>query len=195
MDIKQAFSQMEDLSWSKKLVILLVTIVVIGGLYWYIIYQPATNRIKEIQSNIESLDEQITDFRQKVKKLPQLRERLDETQDVLARAKKLLPENKHAVEKLLAEIEKLGQEENVEFLSFNPGGVSKHDLYATRSLSIEVKAPFHNLMHFFSRISSLDTLITIESLDMSPVNQESAGEVTISSSTRLLVYRALDEKK
>ncbi|MCF8030440.1 MAG: type 4a pilus biogenesis protein PilO [Desulfohalobiaceae bacterium] len=195
MDIKQAFSQMEDLSRSKKLVILLVTIAVIGGLYWYFIYQPATERIKEVKNDIESLNQQIAKYEKQVKKLPQLRARLDEKKEILVRARELLPESKHAVEKLLAEIEKLGQEENVEFLSFNPGGVNKHDLYATRSLSIEVKAPFHNLMHFFSRISSLDTLITIESLDMSPVNQESAGEVTVSSSTRLLVYRALDEKK
>jgi len=195
MDIKQAFSQVEDLPRSRKLVILVVTLLVIGGLYWYFVYQPATERIKEVKDEIESLNQQIEEYEKQAKKLPQLRARLDEKKEILVLARKLLPENEHAVEQLLAQIEQLGQEENVEFISFNPGGVSKHDLYATRSLSIKVKAPFHNLMHFFSRISSLDTLITIESLDMRPVNKESSGEVTVSSSTRLLVYRALDEKK
>ena len=193
MDIKQAFSRLEDLPRSKKALIFIAALVVICGSYWYFLYQPATERITEIEDNIEQLDQQIAKYRKQVQKLPQLRDKLQEQERILAHAKTLLPDDEHAVEQLLAEIERLGQSENVAFLSFDPGSTKKHDIYATRTLSIKLKGPFHNLMQFFSRISSLNTLITIESLDLNPVNQSSGEDIAISSSVRLLVYRSLNK--
>lgn len=195
MDInfKDAFSRIEDLQRSRKILIFLVAVVLICGGYWYFFYQPATERISELEDNIQSLETQIAKYRKQVAKLPELKKKMEEKQQVLAHAKTLLPDNEHAVEQLLAEIERLGQSENISFLSFDPGNTNKHDLYATRTLSIKLKGPFHNLMQFFSRISSLNTLITIESLDFNPGNQEADEEIPISSSVRLFVYRALNE--
>jgi type IV pilus assembly protein PilO len=169
-----------------------VLVLLCGG-YWYFFYQPATDQIAELESSIDTLDTQIAKYRKQVQKLPQLKDNLDDQKEILAHAQTLLPKDKHAVEKLLAEIERLGQSENVAFLSFDPGSTSKHDLYATRTLSIKLEGPFHNLMQFFSRISSLNTLITIESLDLSPVNKEPGEEIVISSSVQLFVYRALNK--
>lgn len=193
MDIKDAFSKIEDLQRSRKFLIFLAAVILICGGYWYFFYQPATDRISELEDNIQSLETQIAKYRKQVQELPKLKKELDSKKQVLAHAKTLLPESKHAVEQLLAEIEKLGQSENVSFLSFDPGNTNKHDLYATRTLSIKLKGPFHNLMQFFSRISSLNTLITIESLDFNPGNQKTDEEIPISSSVRLFVYRALNE--
>lgn len=193
MDIKDAFSRVENLQRSRKILIFLAAVILVCGGYWYFFYQPSTNRISELEDNIQTMETQIAKYRKQVQKLPELQENLENQKRVLAHAKTLLPENEHAVEQLLAEIEKLGQSENVAFLSFDPGSTKKHDLYATRTLSIELQGPFHNLMQFFSRISSLNTLITIESLDFNPGNQETDEEITISSSVRLFVYRALNE--
>lgn len=190
MDIKQAFSRIEDLPRSRKTLIFVAILVVICGSYWYFIYQPATNQISEIKDSIESLDKQIAKYKKQVQKLPKLRKNLKKQKEVLAHARTLLPEDKHEVEEILAQIEMLGKSENVAFLSFNPGGTNKQDLYATRTLSIKLEGPFHNLMQFFSRISSLNTLITIESIELNPLNQETEEEISISSSVRLLVYRA-----
>jgi type IV pilus assembly protein PilO len=190
MDIKQAFSRIESLPRSRKTLIFVAILVVICGSYWYFIYQPATNRIAEINDRIDSLEKQIAKYKKQVQKLPKLRKDLDKQKEVLAHAKTLLPEDEHEVEEILAQIERLGKSENVAFLSFNPGSTNKHKLYATRSLSIKLEGPFHNLMQFFSRISSLNTLITIESIDLNPVNQDTDEEISISSSVRLLVYRA-----
>lgn len=190
MDIKQAFSRIEDLPRSRKALIFFAIVVLICGSYWYFIYQPATNRIAEIKDSIQSLENQIAEYKKQVRELPKLRENLDDQKKVLAHAETLLPEDKHEVEEILAQIEKLGKSENIDFISFNPGQSNKHKHYATRSLSIQLEGPFHNLMQFFSRISSLNTLITIESIDLNPVNQETDEEISISSSVRLLVYRA-----
>jgi len=193
MNIKDAFASIEDLQRSRKILIFLVAVVLICGGYWYFFYQPATEKISELEGNIQSLETQIAKYRKQVQELPKLKKEMEDKKQVLAHAKTLLPESEHAVEQLLAEIEKLGQSENVSFLSFDPGSTNKHDLYATRSLSIKLEGPFHNLMQFFSRISSLNTLITIESLDFNPGNQETAEEIPISSSVRLFVYRSLNE--
>jgi len=192
MDIKQAFSRLENLPRSRKALILVAVLIVICGSYWYFMYQPATQRITEIEKDIEQLDRRIAKYRKQVQELPRLRDNLDEQKRILAHAETLLPETEHAVEQLLAEIEQLGQAENIAFLSFDPGSTKTHDIYATRSLSITLEGPFHNLMRFFSRISSLNTLITIESLDLNPRNQQSE-EITVSSSVRLFVYRALNK--
>lgn len=190
MNIKQAFSQIENLPRSRKALIFVAILIVICGSYWYFIYQPATERITELNDRIDTLDKQIAKFNKQVKKLPQLREKMEDQKEVLDQARTLLPEDEHEVEEILAQIEKVGRSENVAFLSFNPGSTNKHKLYATRSLSIKLDGPFHNLMEFFSRISSLNTLITIESISLNPGNQDTDEEISISSSVRLLVYRA-----
>lgn len=190
MDIKQTFSRVENLPRSRKTLIFVLILLFICGSYWYFIYKPATDRILEIKDNIQALDKQITKYKNQVQKLPQLREEKKEQEEVLAHARTLLPEDKHEVEEILAQIEKLGRSENVEFLAFNPGSTNKHELYATRRLSIKLEGPFHNLMQFFGRISSLNTLITIESIDLNPINQDTDEEISISSSVRLLLYRS-----
>lgn len=193
MNLEQAFSKVENLDRPKKGLIIFLALVVLCGAYWYFFYNPSTERIAELEQEIDNLDRQIANYRQQVERLPELRDRLEDQERILAHAQTLLPEDEHEVENLLAQIEQLGSEENVEFLSFSPGSEETQEQYVTRSLSLELEGSFHDLMQFFNRISNLETLITIESLNLNPQDPHTDGTISISSSSRIQIYRALEE--
>jgi len=94
---------------------------------------------------------------------------------------------------LLSSFEKLGRDENVEFILFQPGAEQINDFYATRSVQLQISGTFHRLVTYFDRLSRLDRLVTIQDIKFTPVSDFSPTEKYLNTSLVLQVYRALTE--
>ena len=125
--------------------------------------------------------------------MPELERDVDRRKMEFLYAKTLLPEDSQALERLLASFEKLGRDEGVEFLLFQPGAETQADFYATRSVTIQVSGTFHRLMSYFDRLARLDRLVAIQSVQFTPVADASPTEKRLNSNVSLVVYRALTE--
>ncbi len=164
----------------------------IGG-YWYFILDDRLIEINKAGQTIERLDQEIAAFRIQVAKLPELERSLDLRRKELYYAKTLLPEDNRALEMLLASFEKLGRDENVEFILFQPGAETQADFYATRAIQLQISGTYHRLMTYFDRLSRLDRLVTIQNVTFSPVSDFSPTEKYLNVNLVLQVYRALTE--
>lgn len=103
-------------------------------------------------------------------KLPELERSLALRQKELYYAKTLLPEDSRALEMLLASFERLGRDENVEFILFQPGAEQIQEFYATRTVQLQISGTFHRLVTYFDRLTRLDRLVTIQNITFSPVS-------------------------
>lgn len=164
----------------------------IGG-YWYFILDDRLIEINKAGQTIERLDQEIAAFRIQVAKLPELERSLDLRRKELYYAKTLLPEDNRALEMLLASFEKLGRDENVEFILFQPGAETQADFYATRTIQLQISGTYHRLMTYFDRLSRLDRLVKIQNVTFSPVSDFSPTEKYLNVNLVLQVYRALTE--
>lgn len=193
MDKTTVSKKFAELSSVKLLLILLGLGAVIYGAYWYFILDDRLIQITRARQNIEQLDKDIALFRAQVAKLPELERSLAAREKELYYAKTLLPEDSRALEMLLASFEKLGRDENVEFILFQPGAEQVQEFYATRTVQLQISGTFHRLVTYFDRLTRLDRLVTIQNVTFSPVSDFSPTEKYLNTSLVLQVYRALTD--
>lgn len=185
--------------WFAECSVLQKTLMVVGfglllyGSYWYFIFDDKLIEISRVEKNIEKLDKEIANYRIQVAKLPQLEQNLDIKRKELYYAKTLLPEDVQALENLLASFEKLGRDENVQFILFQPGAEQVQEFYATRSVQLQLSGTFHRLVTYFDRLARLDRLVTIQDIKFNPVSDFSPTEKYLNTTVMLQVYRALTD--
>ena len=185
--------------WFAECSVLQKTLMVVGfglllyGSYWYFIFDDKLIEISRVEKNIEKLDKEIANYRIQVAKLPQLEQNLDIKRKELYYAKTLLPEDVQALENLLASFEKLGRDENVRFILFQPGAEQVQEFYATRSVQLQLSGTFHRLVTYFDRLARLDRLVTIQDIKFNPVSDFSPTEKYLNTTVMLQVYRALTD--
>lgn len=193
MDKSSALKKIADLSTLHKSLILICLSVVLYGSYWYFILDDKLIQITKTTQQIATLDQDIARLRAQVANLPELQRSLDLRKKELYYAKTLLPEDARALEMLLASFERLGRDENVEFLLFQPGPEQVQEFYATRSVQLQISGTFHRLVTYFDRLTRLDRLVSIQNITFSPVSDFSPTEKYLNVSLVLQVYRALTE--
>jgi type IV pilus assembly protein PilO len=175
------------------LLILLGLAGLVYGAYWYFILDDTLVKITKAQQEIETLDKDIALYRAQVAKLPELERSLATRNKELYYAKTLLPEDSRALEMLLSSFEKLGRDENVEFILFQPGAEQIQEFYATRTVQLQISGTFHRHVTYFDRLARLDRLVTIQNVTFSPVSDFSPTEKYLNTTLVLQVYRALTE--
>jgi len=195
MDSKQLIKKFSDLSGLYKGLIYLVVILLACGSYWYFVLDEKLVQISQLTKNVEKLDTDIARFRTQVAKLPEIEQNLSLAKKELYYAKTLLPEDAQALENLLASFEKLGRNENVEFLLFQPGAETQADFYATRRVQLQLSGTFHKLVTYFDSLSRLNRLVSIQSIVFSPVSDFSPTEKYLNTNLALQVYRSLTEEE
>ena len=193
MDKSSVSKKFAELSSVQLLLILLGLAGLVYGAYWYFILDDKLIQITKAQQEIEKLDKDIALYRAQVAKLPELERSLTLRNKELDYAKTLLPEDARALEMLLSSFEKLGRDENVEFILFQPGAEQIQEFYATRSVQLQISGTFHRLVTYFDRLARLDRLVTIQNVTFSPVSDFSPTEKYLNTSLVLQVYRALTE--
>jgi len=191
---KSSFSKkFSELTSLQLILILLGLAISMYGGYWYFVLDDKLIQITKAQESIVQLDKDIALFRTQVANLPDLQRKLELRKKELYYAKTLLPEDSRALEMLLSSFEKLGRDENVEFILFQPGAEQIQEFYATRTIQLQISGTFHRLVTYFDRLSRLDRLVTIQNVTFTPVSDFSPTEKYLNTSLVLQVYRALTE--
>lgn len=192
MDRKALIEKLESLSQKQKFVIFCLTILLLALAYWYFFFLPEQNTLKTLEQEIASLDQTLPILSKKLRRLPALKEEYATRQHELTFAKSLLPKSNSDIENLLSEIEALGNDQGVEFILFAPGKENLQDFYASTSVNLNINGQFHNLMLFFSRLSRINRLVTLESLNLKPLKHDQ-NETSLTASSVIYLYRALTE--
>lgn len=193
MDKATVLKKFSLLSSLHKLLLFFFISVCFFGPYWYFVLDGHLVEMNKATVTIEALDKDIAAFRIQVAKLPELEKQLELKRRELYYAKTLLPEDNRALEMLLASFEKLGRDENVEFISFQPGVETQADFYATRVIQLQISGTYHRLMTYFDRLTRLDRLVSIQNVTFTPVSDFSPTEKYLNVNLVLQVYRALTE--
>lgn len=193
MDNKSISRKFSELSSVHKVLLFLIIVFCACGAYWYVILDSKLTEIAQLTQTSEKLDQDIERYKALVAKLPELEQNLSAQKKELYYAMTLLPEDARALESLLASFEKLGRDEHVEFVLFQPGPEQQADFYATRTVQLQISGTFHRLLTYFDRLSRLDRLVTIQDVTFSPVSDLSPTEKYLNVNLVLQVYRALTE--
>lgn len=185
----------KELSFRRKLVLSCAAGAAAVAAVWFVLFKPQLETIHSLEQDIQQIDQTIARYRAKVQRLPELTKDLEARKREMLYAQTLLPETNADVENLLSSIEKLGNKAGIDFLLFTPSQERRHDFYASRTVTVRFQGTFHNLMRFFNRLSGLDRLVTLESVQLRPVSKNRSQGVSLQADCRLQIYRILSEQE
>jgi len=190
IDLNTYFDKISKLRMIHRILIFAGTVVLIVGLYSWLVYIPKTGEIKTIKSELDRLEKNIRIARVRAKNLKRLEADLAKAQGDLNVAIKLLPTTSE-IPSLLKNITKLGNDSNLEFLLFSPEKQVSKEFYVEIPVSIEVLGSYHNVAIFFDKVGKLDRIVNVVDVKMIPIKELST---TLKTSCKATTYRFKEGK-
>jgi type IV pilus assembly protein PilO len=95
---------------------------------------------------------------------------------------------------LLTDINQAGLGRGLEFDLFKPGQETVADFYAEMPIQIKIKGNYHDVGAFATDISKLSRIVTLNDLNIAPLNKDSKDSVLTMEATAK-TYRYLDSSE
>jgi type IV pilus assembly protein PilO len=190
IDLSTYFDKISKLRMIHRILIFAGTVVLIIGLYIWLVYIPKTGEIKTIKSDLDRLERNIRIARVRANNLERLEADLAKAQGDLEVAIKLLPTTSE-IPSLLKNITKLGNDSNLEFLLFSPEKQISKEFYVEIPVSIEVLGSYHDVAIFFDKVGKLDRIVNVINVNMIPIKELST---TLKTSCKATTYRFKEGK-
>jgi type IV pilus assembly protein PilO len=190
IDLNTYFNKISKLRMIHRVLIFAGTIVLIVGLYIWLVYIPKTGEIKTIKSELDGLERNIRIAKVRAKNLKRLEADLAKAQGDLKVAIKLLPTTSE-IPSLLKNITKLGNDSNLEFLLFRPEKQVSKEFYVEIPVSIEVLGSYHDVAIFFDKVGKLDRIVNVVNVSMIPIKELST---TLKTSCKATTYKFKEDE-
>ena len=191
IDLNVYFDKVSKLKMVHRVLIFAGSVVLLLGLFIYLIYLPKTGEITKIKSEKDRLDREISLAKRRAKNFEKLEADLTKAEGELKSAITLLPTTSE-IPKLLKSITKLGNDSNLEFLLFSPEKQVSKEFYVEIPVSMEVRGSYHNVATFFDKVGKLDRIVNVVNVVMIPLEQYSTY---LKTTCKAVTYRFKEVKK
>lgn len=171
------FDTAEKLGQTKRIVILLATLVVFGGAFIYFVYMPKTAEIEQVQNRVDDLERRLNLAKVRAKNIDKIRKEFAQTEAKLKEAMKLLPDKKE-IPSLLKTITQKGIDSKLEFILFIPGKEQSRNFYMDIPVEIEVRGDYREVALFLDKVRQMERIVNIRNINMKPEKPLSPELVT-----------------
>jgi type IV pilus assembly protein PilO len=165
------FDRIVKLSTAKKILILAALMVLIWGLYFYMIYLPQSEVLNKRNAELTKLETQLQQLKIVALDVKRFQSEAAKLREELQLAITQLPTSKE-IPSLLASVSNLGKESRLEFLLFRPTPEVNREFYAEIPVEIRVRGIFNDVALFFDKVGKLPRIVNINGVSM-----DSAKEV------------------
>jgi type IV pilus assembly protein PilO len=166
------FEKVEKIKMPIRIAIFLGTIVLLAGLFIWLIYLPKSEEIAQTREEIAKLQQKLSQAIVKARALKKFEAEYAEVDAQFQEALKLLPNTKE-IPSLLKSITQLGTDSQLEFLLFSPQRERAQDFFMEIPVSIEVSGTYHNVAIFFDKVGQMERIVNILNVSMTPQKDRS----------------------
>ncbi|SHE31733.1 type IV pilus assembly protein PilO [Desulfacinum infernum DSM 9756] len=171
----------------QKALVFLLTILLLGGAFYFLKYKPQEKEIRRLRSSVQSQEKRLADLKKYAAQYETLMQELAKSEEEFRVLMAFLPDQREIPE-LLETVSGIGAQEGLENLLFQPQGEQKHEFHATIPVRLDMVGSFHQLGTFLDKISRLDRIIRVEALSLKRRNDSS-----LQVSCNLQTFRFLEE--
>ena len=179
------FDKISKLTMVHRILIFVGTIVILAGLFIWLVYMPKTGEIRTLKTEIDRLEKQLDRAKARAVNLEKLEKDLAKAQADLQFALRLLPTTSE-IPNLLKNITKLGNDSNLEFLLFSPQREVSRDFFVEIPVNIEVRGVYHDVALFFDKVGKLDRIVNVVDVSMVPVK---SMDTMLKTNCKAVTYR------
>ncbi len=166
------FEKVEKIKMPIRIVIFAGTIVLLAGLFTWLVYLPYDEEITKSREAIAKLHQEIDKAKARASNLKRFEVEYAEVDAQFQEALKLLPNTKE-IPSLLKSITQLGTDSQLEFLLFSPQRERAQDFFMEIPVSIEVSGTYHNVAIFFDKVGQMERIVNILNVSMTPQKERS----------------------
>lgn len=190
-ELTGAFEKLAKLPKSYRVAILPAVVVLICGVYIYLLYMPAKTNLDGVRDRHLQLQRKLSEVRSVASNEQAVKDEIAALEKKLEVALRQLPNSKE-LPVLLTDITSLGKTAGLEFRAFRPKDETRRDFYAEVPIEIEFTGYFHNVATFFDEVSRLPRIVNIGELDVAIANQD-AMDTTLLVKGNATTFRFLDD--
>jgi type IV pilus assembly protein PilO len=172
MEKKSLIERIEVIKMPVRIAILAGTLVVLAGLFIWLVYLPKTEQITVTMASIEGLNTKLDRARIQRKKLPKVREEKKKVDLQFEAALRLLP-NEMEIPELLTKMAELAVESNLDMPNFKPQNNRKKGFYEEVPISLKIRGTYHNVAIFFEKVGNMERIMNIQNVNMKPEKERS----------------------
>ena len=190
-ELTGAFEKLAKLPRSYRTAMLPAIAVLVGAVYIYFLYLPASSNLEGIRDQQLQLQRKLAEVRTVAGNEEAVKEELAALERKLEVALRQLPDSKE-LPVLLTDITSLGKNAGLEFKAFRPKEEMRRDFYAEVPIDIEFTGDFHDVAMFFDEISRLPRIVNIGSLDV-VIATENSIDTMLRVRGQATTFRFLDD--
>ena len=188
------FEKIAQLTQVQRILICVGTFLLIGGLFFYLVYMPKSTKLDELKDNYDSLETRLLKAKADASKLAKLKEEYKEAQGKFRFVLQLLPDKKE-IPSLLENVSNSGRRSGLEFLLFKPTKEVLRDFYAEIPVQIQVSGGYHNLAMFFDKVARLSRIVNVSNISMKKAGKSKQKQTSLETSCTAITYRFVENAK
>jgi type IV pilus assembly protein PilO len=176
----------------QKVGLLCGAVVLIVGLYWFLIYRDYSAKLDAKQAILTKKQQELNEQRVILADLPKFRQ---ETADMKSKRQKALEQlpNEKDIDKLLEDISSMAIASGLEILLFKPQQEVKRNFYAEIPVELKLSGGYHELALFYDKIASLPRIVNVSDL-LIEKPQDVDGRNILQASCTAKTYKFIEEK-
>jgi type IV pilus assembly protein PilO len=169
--------KVQNIKMPHRIMILLGTLVVLGGLFLFLIYIPKAEEIALIKAEIAGIEQQINQAKIREKNFEKFEAERADINTQFQEALTLLPD-KREIPSLLRSITQLGSDSKLEFRLFQPLKERRRDFYVEIPVSMELSGSYHDVALFFDKVGRMERIVNIVDVSMKPIKERATTLIT-----------------
>jgi len=172
--------------------ILCGAVLLIFGLYWFLVYRDYSAKLDARQAVLTKKQQELNEQMVILADLPKFKK---ETADMKSKRQKALQQlpNEKDIDRLLEDISSLAIESGLEILLFKPEPEVKRNFYAEIPVELKLSGGYHDLALFYDKIANLPRIVNVSEL-LIEKPQEVDGRNILQASCTAKTYKFIEEK-
>lgn len=161
---------------SIKMVAYLFVFAAVVGISYVAWFNSKLSELKTLEAKEVELRDEYQKVQTKANSLPELKEELEQIEDLLATLVTRLP-NQNEIPQLVVDVSQAALANGLNVDLFEPQDESKKEFYAEKRVNVNFKGGYHQLGAFFSEVAKQPRLIAVvvEDMKVEPVSTQTSN--------------------
>ena len=194
MAIELKLDTILKLPLSRRLLILAVINVLLGGLFYQFILSPNHDKIVDSKAELENLTAKLTESRMIARDIPKFEQEKKDLENKLKAAVAQLP-NEKEIPDLIDSISDAGRKAGLKILLFKPLAEVPKGFYAEVPVKMTVEGSFESLFLFTDKVGKFSRIVNISGITIDlPRQQLTDRKPTLTASFIATTFRFIPGK-
>lgn len=170
---------LRNISYREKVLLSITIFFLLTFVFYLKIYDPLRKNIRELNNQIEIVQNDIVRARISSRRLPQIQEELEIIEEELSYYRALIP-TEEQVTLFLKDLEVLAKEFDLRFKVFRPKGNIAYEMYNQQEYTVNLIGRYDRAIGYITKLEEFQRIVNIKEMNMNNASNDGIDWVDLS---------------